>query len=214
MRLLDVFCGAGGAAEGYRRGGFDEIVGVDLTVQKHYPFQFVRADALAVLDSWDLDSFDLIHASPPCQDHSTLRHVHEKEHGTGWLLAATRELLSHTGTPWIIENVPGAPMRADYKLCGCMFGLPRLRRQRWFETSWHGFDLRAPCYHVGKAITVAGHGAQGSYEYDEWGFAPTQEERREAMGIYWMNRGELAQAIPPVFTEYLSTQVPVPELSW
>ena len=122
-RLLDLFCGAGGAAMGYHRAGFD-VVGVDIKPQLRYPFEFHQGDAM----TWPLDGFDVIHASPPCQDHT--RQFVPREHGTGWMLAAIRERLTASGLPWIIENVPGAPMRADYKLCGCMFDLPRLRRER------------------------------------------------------------------------------------
>jgi DNA (cytosine-5)-methyltransferase 1 len=200
--LLDLFCGAGGAAVGYHRAGFD-VVGVDVSPQPHYPFEFRQADAT----TFPLDGFDAIHASPPCQDHSALRHTAGQLHQTGWMLAATRERLLAQSAPWIIENVPGAPLRTDYRLCGCMFDLPRLRRERWFETSWHAFELRPPCHHVGPAVTVAGHGAQGSYEFDENGNYPSQADRRAAMGIDWMNRDELAQAIPPAFTEYIGARL-------
>jgi DNA (cytosine-5)-methyltransferase 1 len=211
--LLDLFCGAGGAAAGYFRAGFD-VIGVDIGQQPHYPFEFVRADAIQILSlladggpAWfDAPWFQAIHASPPCQDYSSLRHVHADAHGTGWMLPATRFYLQKQSRPWVIENVPGAKMRTDFRLCGCMFGLPRLRRERWFETSWNGFDMRAPCHHIGPAVTVCGHGAQGSYEYVD-GVAPTQADRKAAMGIDWMNRDELAQAIPPAFTEYIGAQL-------
>jgi DNA (cytosine-5)-methyltransferase 1 len=213
-RLLDLFCGAGGAAAGYHRAGFD-VVGVDLVPQPHYPFEFHRADALEVLRSLALDDgpprmwgpFDAIHASPVCKDHSKLRHATKRDHGTAWLLGATRDLLAAQPLPWVIENVAGAALRPDLRLCGCMFGLAdttgrRLYRERWFETSWHGFGFRPPCHHAGRAITVAGHGAQGGWEYVN-GVAPSHADRCTAMGIDWMNRDELAQAIPPAFTEHV-----------
>lgn len=205
--LLDLFCGAGGAAAGYHRAGFD-VDGVDIFPQPHYPFEFHQGDALEALETYDLAQFDAIHASPPCQDHSNM--PIPVKHGTGWMLAASRERLQATSLPWVIENVPGAPMRADFDLCGCMFGLGTedrgLRRPRWFETSWHALDLRQPHWHVGRAISVAGHGAQGSWEYAD-GMAPTQADRRRAMGIDWMNRNELGQAIPPAFTEYVGWEL-------
>lgn len=213
--LLDLFCGAGGAAMGYHRAGFD-VVGVDIHPQPRYPYEFHQEDAIRVLDHlvrhWGgkvaahafNHRFDAIHASPPCQDHSNM--PIPVKHGTGWMLGATRERLQPLSPPWVIENVPGAPMRADFDLCGCMFGLGAgdrgLRRPRWFETSWHALDLRQPHHHVGRAISVAGHGAQGSWEYVD-GAAPTQADRRAAMGIDWMNRNELGQAIPPAFTEHV-----------
>jgi DNA (cytosine-5)-methyltransferase 1 len=199
-RLLDLFCGAGGAAVGYHRAGFD-VVGVDINPQPRYPFEFVQADAM----TFPFDGFDVIHASPPCQDHSSLVSLHGP-HGTGWMLPGTRTRLSTQSAPWVIENVPGAPMRADYRLCGCMFGLPGLRRDRWFETSWHGFELRPPCYHPDQTITVAGHGADGRY-YREGQSVPDVTTWRRAMGIDWMTQAELAQAIPPAYTEYIGTQL-------
>ena len=201
-RLLDLFCGAGGASMGYHRAGFD-IVGVDIKPQPHYPFTFVQADALEFLAGANLASVAAIHASPPCQDHT--RQYVEHEHGTGWMLAAARELLATTGRTWIIENVPGAPMRVDYKLCGCMFGLPRLKRERWFETSWQGMALRAPCYHPEPSISVTGHGTPtGTWKV--YGSVPLSE-MQAIMGIDWMTRSELVQAIPPAYTEYIGLQV-------
>jgi DNA (cytosine-5)-methyltransferase 1 len=221
-RLLDLFSGAGGAAMGYARAGF-EVVGVDVVDQPHYPFRFIQADALTLLgelvqdrpvviyDQHDILPIDAIHASPVCKDHSQLRHTTKRDDGTAWLLGATRDLLKVQRLPWVIENVAGAAMRPDFKLCGCMFGLAddsgrQLYRERWFETSWAAFDLRPPCHHAGRAITVAGHGAQGGWEYVD-GVAPTQADRRRAMGIEWMNRDELAQAIPPAMTEYVGTRL-------
>ncbi len=203
-RLLDLFCGAGGAAMGYHRAGF-EVVGVDLAPMPHYPFEFHQGDAIEYF-SLHAHEFDAIHASPPCQDHSVSRNAHPgKSHGSAWLLGATRTLLEQSGKPWIIENVPGPPMRTDYRLCGCTFGLGGLRRERWFETSWRGFDMRPPCYHDGTTITVTGHGLQGR-EYAA-GIHYTQADRCVAMGIDWMNRAELGQAIPPAYTEYLGGQL-------
>jgi len=200
--LLDLYCGAGGAAMGYSRAGFD-VIGVDKESQPNYPFEFVQDDALDYLrDYMDCDAF---HASPPCQDHSTLRSV-SGTHGTGHLLAATRELLQQIGLPWVIENVPGAPMRTDYRLCGCMFGLPGLRRERWFETSWHAFDFRSPCSHSDPTVTVAGHPGGSSTRDGERGFGDTAAWKR-SMGIDWMTAKELAQAIPPAYTEYIGAQL-------
>lgn len=199
--LLDLFSGAGGAATGYHRAGF-EVVGVDVKPQPRYPFEFHQADAM----TYPLDGFDAIHASPPCQDHT--RSYVPREHGTGWMLAATRERLAASGVPWVIENVPGAPMRVDLKLCGCMFGLPRLKRERWFETSWRAFELREPCHHPDPVVTVAGHGIpSGSWYLGRSDGYEYSRMAREAMGIGWMTRDELAQAIPPAYTEYVGRQL-------
>ena len=192
--LLDLFCGAGGAAMGYHRADFD-VIGVDVKPQPHYPFEFHQANAM----TYPLDGFDAIHASPPCQDHT--RQYVPTVHGTGWMLAATRERLEETGVPWVIENVPGAPMRADYKLCGCMFDLPKLKRERWFETSWRGFDLRPPCSHPEPSISVTGTGTPtGTWKV--YGSLKLADFRR-VMGIDWMDRAEISQAIPPAYTEFI-----------
>jgi DNA (cytosine-5)-methyltransferase 1 len=194
-RLLDLFCGAGGAAMGYARAGF-EVVGVDVADQPHYPFEFRQADAM----TFPLDGFDAIHASPPCQDHT--RQYVPHAHGTGWMLAATRErLVEDSGLPWVIENVPGAPMRADLKLCGCMFDLPYLRRERWFETSWRAYELRPPCHHPEHPISVTGAGTPTG-TWRRYG-SVSLARAAQVMGIDWMTRAELSQAIPPAYTEYV-----------
>lgn len=198
MKLLDLFCGAGGAAMGYHRAGF-EVVGVDVEPQPHYPFDFHQADAM----TFPLDGFDVVHASPPCQDHT--RQYVPREHGTGWMLAATRERLVTTGKPWVLENVPGAPMHPNVVLCGCVVGLDDIRRERWFETSPPLFVLRQPCYHPRPVISVTGTGTPtGTWKV--YGSLKLSDFRR-AMGIGWMNRAELSQAIPPAYTEWIGRQL-------
>jgi len=177
---------------GYHRAGFD-VTGVDVAPQKHYPFEFIQADAT----TFPLDGYDAYHASPPCQDHMQTPH---RKHGTGWMLDYTRRRLQAQDAPWVIENVPGAEMRADFALCGCMFGLAHLRRERWFETSWNGFALNLDHDHRKPAISVVGHGTP-TWVRQKLGYNPTIAQYREAMGIDWMNRDELSQAIPPAYTE-------------
>ena len=194
-RLLDLFCGAGGAAVGYQRAGF-EVTGVDITAQPRFPFTFMQADAL----TFPLDGYDAIHASPPCQDHIRAPGAMQP-HGTGWMLGAVRERLQQHGTPWVIENVPGAPMRVDLRLCGCMFGLRRLQRQRWFETSWRPFVLTPACQHPEHSISVTGRGTPTG-TYTQYGSLRLRDFQA-VMGIAWMNRRELSQALPPAYTEYI-----------
>jgi DNA (cytosine-5)-methyltransferase 1 len=196
---LDLCSGAGGAAEGYHRAGFG-VVGVDNRPQPRYPFEFIQADAM----TFPLDGYDAYHASTPCQDHMRSRMRQQNAHGTGWMLAATRERFQATGRPWVLENVPGAPMRADYKLCGCMFGLT-VERERWFELWQPAFELRSPCYHAEPVVNPmrTKHGPW----YREHGRIPTRDEVAAAMGIDWMRGEEIKQAIPPAYTEYIGQQL-------
>lgn len=202
--LLDLFCGAGGAAMGYDRAGFD-VVGIDIIDQPNYPFEFHRRDAMRPAH-WPDEDFDAIHASPPCQAY-TQSALSQRNAGKQYpdVLAPTRRLLKRMGLPWVIENVPGAPMRPDYRLCGCQFAL-ELRRERWFETSWDGFAMRSPCSHLGPVVSVVGHGTP-SWVREQLGYNPTIADYRAAMGIDWMNRNELSQAIPPAYTEFIGQQL-------
>jgi DNA (cytosine-5)-methyltransferase 1 len=218
-RLLDLFCCAGGAGMGYHRAGF-EVVGVDIEPQPHYPFPFILGDAIDILTRmltgekfqasdrrmYGWEDFDAAHASPPCQDYT--RSYTPYDHGTAHLLPDVRKLLMKSGKTWVLENVPGAPMRADYLLCGCMFKLPRLRRKRIFETSWNGFALLPPCQHPDPIVTVVGHGIPSGSPY--LGKVDGREYSRlarKAMGIDWMTRDELAQAIPPAYSEFIGKQI-------
>jgi DNA (cytosine-5)-methyltransferase 1 len=207
-RLLDLFCGAGGAAMGYHRAGFD-VVGVDNRPQPRYPFEFVQDDALEYLDHVHpvagmaaAPRFDAIHASPPCQAYSVLRRANPGAEYPD-LVAPTRELLEQTGLPWVIENVTAAPSRSGVVLCGSMFGLP-IWRHRTFESS-HLLLTPAFCDHQPDAITVTGHSPQ------QWlgGSRKTvsRERYEAAMGIDWMTTAELVQAIPPAYTELIGQQL-------
>lgn len=202
--LIDLFCGAGGAAMGYHRAGFD-VVGVDINPQPRYPFEFHQADALEFLRD-NGSSFDAIHASPPCQAYSLSAQA-QRAAGREYpeLLAPTRDLLEQTSLAWVVENVPKSPMRPDFKLCGCQFGL-ELRRERWFETSWRGFQMSMPHQHTHPVPSVVGHGTP-SWVRKQLGYNPTIGHYRASMGIDWMNRNELSQAIPPAYTEYIGGQL-------
>jgi DNA (cytosine-5)-methyltransferase 1 len=193
-RLLDLGCKAGGASYGYWLAGY-EPVGVDIKPQPRYPFEFIQADMMTI----DLEPYDLIHASPPCQDHT--RQYVPRTHGTGWMVGAIRERLKASGTPWVLENVPGAPMQPNLILCGCVVGLADLERERWFETSPAVFELRPPCHHERPVISITGNGTPtGTWRvYGSVSLA----RAREVMGIGWMTRRELSQAIPPAYTEYI-----------
>ena len=211
-RLLDLFCGAGGAAMGYARAGF-EVVGVDIKPQPHYPFEFIEADALDAV--WHAGRgasgfwrFDVIHASPPCQAYIRSGMV-AKDGRHPNLLPPTRVALEATGIPWVIENVPGAPMRPDFKLCGCMFGL-QVRRERWFEMSEPGMPLTLGHDHTKPITGVYGHphGKGGAWRNGKRPMLPSDATTwAQSMGIDWMTSAELAAAIPPAYTEWIGAHL-------
>ena len=132
MRLLDLFCGAGGAGMGYHQAGF-EVVGVDSSPQPSFPFEFHQSDVFDLDENW-VAGFDVIHASPPCQAFSTIGKFHGKDYPD--LIAPTRALLARTGRLTIIENVPGAPLISPVLLCGTMFPGLRVIKHRLFECNF------------------------------------------------------------------------------
>lgn len=217
MRLLDLYCKAGGASKGYADAGF-EVVGIDIKKQKRYPYEFIQADCLEILQDLDyLRTFDAIAASPPCQTHSRTKHLRDAQGGTTTkvdLIPQTREALIASGKPYVIENVPGAPLIKPVQFCGSSFGL-KVRRHRLFESNLE--IVGSVCKHKeqGKPIGVYGamnDTAQGvdksTGKYVIGGStAKTIEEAREAMGIEWMIWGELVEAIPPVYTNSIGKQL-------
>lgn len=232
-KLLDLFCGAGGAAMGYHRAGFDPV-GVDHIGQPRYPFAFVREDAIGAMNRlllggpgatlidrdgrhWAMEDFRAIHASPPCQRYTSMQFLNPGRRQTHPdLVGPCRELLEATGLPWVMENVPGAPMPGAALVCGSAFGMD-VRRHRLFLGSF--LILGTVCRHAaqkgqfprgtGKAlhygrkpysnvVSVWGGSGGGKGPKSLW---------QRAMGIDWMTRHELAQAIPPAYTEYVGRQL-------
>ncbi|MFH8696739.1 DNA cytosine methyltransferase [Streptomyces chartreusis] len=186
LRLLDLCCGAGGLSMGYYLAGFD-VVGVDNRPQPNYPFTFHQADAL----TFPLDGFDLVHASWPCQHFAKVTAWRGSRADHPDLLAPGRTRLEASGIPWVIENVPEAPLRPDYLLCGTQFGLS-VRRHRVFETSWGGGgDLVAPCWHH-KGLLAFAHKGERAYA--------------DAMGCTWMTNLEARQAVPPAYSQWIAAQ--------
>jgi DNA (cytosine-5)-methyltransferase 1 len=208
-RLLDLFCGAGGAAMGYHRAGF-EVIGIDIKPQPNYPFEFHQADARETLNAFFMEPlfFDAVHASPPCQSFTAYR---RKGHGVGDgypnLVAGTRAILRASELPYVIENVPGAPLEEPIRLCGSSFGLD-VRRHRLFESSMPLMAL--PCDHSWQtprfpAATNRKPNSRRTVEIGVWRI-PLETQQR-AMGIDWMTLPELSEAIPPAYTEHIGRQL-------
>jgi len=218
LRLLDLFCCAGGAGVGYSRAGFD-VTGIDVIRHARNPHAVIEFDALKVCPEWIAENFDAVHASPPCQGYSAMRNAPNAK-GAPKLIAEVRSLLEKTGLPWVIENVEAArsEMNEPLKLCGTMFGLGvqghDLHRHRLFESN---FPIRhLNCNHSSRPVVgvyggharnrSARHGGRGTK--DQW-LGGHKVAASEAMGIDWMTLSEMSEAIPPAYTEYVGAQLKV-----
>ena len=209
MKLLDLFCCAGGAARGYQLAGF-HVTGIDIKPQPRYAGDaFIQADALEYVREHGSE-YDAVHASPPCQGFCDLRHMYNALPHPD-LLTPIREILKALGKPYAIENVEGAPMRNYITLCGTAFGLgtatAELRRHRRFEV-WPHILMVPPCAHGTKKRVIGvygGHGRDRRRTVNTQDFST--EERRLAMGIDWMTGAELSEAIPPAYTEFIGAQL-------
>jgi DNA (cytosine-5)-methyltransferase 1 len=208
--LLDLFCGEGGASSGYQAAGF-EVIGADSNIRcgKWYPFQFEHLDWQEALERYGSQA-DLIHASPPCQRYSKCGFVKDQD-GKPDLLEPVREALKATGKPYVIENVPGAPLRSPVELCGCMFQRTiyvqgkrfALYRPRLFEL---GFPPPArPVHqpHVFTALPIFGQ-AYPYFIFIQYGISVPGTKRCELMGCGWMSQAGVAEAIPPCFTQWIA----------
>ena len=211
-RLLDLFCGDGGAGEGYRRAGFD-VVGVDIEPHAYPCGEFIRADALEVLaDAEFALGFDVVHASPPCQGYTSMSNRFPSGRDR-WprLIAPVRELLIASGAIYVIENVTGArrELRDPVLLSGGMFGL-RVHRPRLFESSLRLIGPRSqPCT---DPIGVYGRAPDGQWlrkrkDGTRIYRASSIDEGRAAMGIDWMSWPDLVEAIPPAYTEWIGAKI-------
>jgi len=190
---------------GIWRAGFD-VVGVDIEPQPRYPFAFVQADALR--PPFDLRQFDFIWASPVCKQFTSAGGYQRDYCGTVYpnQIQATRDLLRSSRTLTCIENVPQAPIRADLVLDGTMFPALKVIRRRHFELSFPapfalGFDARGHVLGHGWCCVV-GNGTP-SWLFKR-GIRSTRDQWRVAMGIDWMTKAELSQAIPPAYSEFIA----------
>lgn len=199
MRLLDLFCCAGGAAMGYHRAGFTEIVGVDIRPQKRYPFTFIQADALEYVAAHGAE-FDAIHASPVCKGYTDASKVwRAKGREYPDQIGELRRLLVATGLPYVIENVKNAPLLNPCVVNGGMFGL-NVHRTRYFETSFPMPFALLPT--MPAPVKMGRPIAEGDIIQPVGHFSGVEYAGR-AMGIDWMTQAELSQAIPPAFTEFI-----------
>lgn len=201
MKALDLFCGAGGASMGLHQAGF-EVTGVDINPQPKYPFKFIQADAL----TFDLSGFDFIWASPPCQAFTRAQRLQGKEHPD--LIPYIRFNLAfnwiRNKVPYVIENVPGAPLINPQMLCGAMFEGLRVYRHRLFEAS---FDWTPPTHptHTHPLQKMGRAPRDGDFIHVVGNFSGAQAGR-DAMGIQWMTRDGLREAIPPAYSKYIAEQ--------
>ena len=203
-RLLDLFCGAGGAAMGYHRAGFD-VTGVDIAPQPHYPFTFHQGDAM----TWPLDGFDVIHASPPCQAYTAMGNRARRPAPD--LLAAVLERLRRQGVPFVVENVVGASalMPAAVRLSGGMFGLG-VHRPRLFVSNV-ALLVPSPCRPPREGVGVYGVKPDGrrlaTFRGRVYRAAGSLEAARAAMGMEWADWHGVKEAVPPAYTEYIGGQL-------
>lgn len=201
LSVLDLYCGAGGASHGLWQAGFELVVGVDNSPQPRYPFAFLEMDALDTGEI--LQNFDFVWASPPCQVYTAYQrsgNVAVEKHVD--LIAETREMLERAGVYYVIENVPGSPLQHPVQLCGSSFGLD-IRRHRWFESNFQLFG--PPCKHGWQRprFPCAGNRRRlrKTVEIGVWRIP--LETQQHAMGINWMDKWELSQAVPPAFSKYI-----------
>ena len=216
MRLLDLFCCAGGAGMGYHKAGFD-VTGVDIKDQPNYPFTFIKNDVMEVLqDKYFLSQFDVIHASPPCQGYSKATkddsvYVHYSQgRQTPKLIEPVRKALIKTGKYYIIENVAGAKndLINPFYLTGFMFNLP-IERKRYFETN---FSVKQPEAKVKRGFTKR-YAEKNKIDYRDMSVTGKSRRKgsidvwRKVMEMPWAGRGwELTEAIPPAYTLYIGSQ--------
>jgi DNA (cytosine-5)-methyltransferase 1 len=191
---------------GYAMAGF-EVTGIDVKHGRRYPFTYIRGDVRDYLHKEFLDQFDVVAASPPCQTHSSTKHLRVaqgKSTDKIDMIPEVREALIASGKPYVIENVPGAPLINPVQLCGSAFGL-KVRRHRLFESN---LELQgSACFHKEQGKPVGIYGSMRDEIPGGGHTAKTMPEAEQAMGIDWMIWGELVESIPPAYTKFIGEQI-------
>lgn len=208
-KLLDLFCGAGGCSVGYHRAGFD-VTGVDIEPHKDYPYELIVADAMELLqDRAFLAGFDVIHASPPCQYYSVAASANPGSRDNHPdLVPSVRDALIRARQPYVIENVPGAPLIGPVLICGWAMGYKHLPRHRLFESNMLIMSPGCACP-FGDSVSVFGHSGEDRRKI-HGGVRKHMPiaEVRVLMGCEWMTKREdVSEAIPPGYTEYIGSQI-------
>jgi DNA (cytosine-5)-methyltransferase 1 len=206
MKLLDLFCGGGGASMGYHRAGF-EVTGIDLKHGKRYPFNYIKGNVRDYLHTEFLSGFDVIAASPPCQTHSSTKHLRNAQGRSTSkidMIEEVRNALVASGKKYVIENVPNAPLINPIQVCGSAFGL-KVRRHRLFESNVKLVGTN--CHHKQQGKPVGIYGSMRDEIPNGGHTAKTMKEANEAMGIDWLIWGELKEAIPPAYTHFIGQQL-------
>jgi DNA (cytosine-5)-methyltransferase 1 len=206
LKLLDLFCGAGGASMGYAQAGFD-VTGIDVKHGKRYPYTYIRGDVRDYLNVEFLSQFDVIAASPPCQTFSATKHLRNAQGKTTSkvnMIPEVREALIASGKPYVIENVPNAPLINPIQMCGSYFGL-KVRRHRLFESNIKLYGV--PCDHKSQGKPVGIYGSMRDEIPNGGHTAKTMAEANEAMGIDHMIWSELVESIPPKYTLNIGNQI-------
>jgi DNA (cytosine-5)-methyltransferase 1 len=209
MKLLDLYCGAGMASDGYKQAGFFDITGVDINPQPDYPYTFIQADAIEFLKNENLDEWDVIHASPPCQAHTRAKHLRKAQGGTSKymdLLTPTLEVLNNLSKTWVVENVPGAPgMDSAVIECGSAYGLG-VRRHRLFMSNVQ--LVGSGCDHASQGRPWGVYHVMGDSIPKGGRTVKTLQQGWEVMGvdreIPW---NSLKEGFPPVYTKHIGEQV-------
>ncbi|UOQ60364.1 hypothetical protein MUN76_15245 [Leucobacter rhizosphaerae] len=197
------------------------MIGVDRDAFDYPCGDFYQMDGIEALEHvlhdegrFDGIPIDAIHMSWPCQRWATSTADADKHPD---LITPARPLLEQIGLPYVMENVPAAPLIDPVMLCGSSFFWEGrelgVRRHRMFETNFP-LRKRPNCQHKAQGTPV---GVYGDHPDTREYFRPdgtrrgakatSLEQAQRAMGIDWMEWGDLKEAIPPAYTFWIGEQL-------